>query len=185
MKVVIGVTVAQAMTTQFQTAFITTTAAALGLSASAVTIKSITTITVRRNLQEVVTSGVRLLTVSSSCKILYAVSTSDTLSSTSAALTNIGATMTSNLNAVGLTSGFVASVSTPTPDASTYSPTASPAVAATSSCFAGSETVTLESGDVKSISEVKVGDRVLAASATGKTSFSDVRRHNTHCATTS
>jgi hypothetical protein len=43
-----------------------------------------------------------------------------------------------------------------------------------SSCFAGSEAVTLESGDSQLISEVRVGDRVLAADSFGKTHFSDV-----------
>ena len=42
------------------------------------------------------------------------------------------------------------------------------------SCFAGSETLHLESGEVKSISDIKVGDRVLAADAAGRTSYSDV-----------
>ena len=43
-----------------------------------------------------------------------------------------------------------------------------------SSCFAGSEAVTLESGESKPISEVRVGDRVLAADSFGKTHFSEV-----------
>jgi hypothetical protein len=42
------------------------------------------------------------------------------------------------------------------------------------SCFAGSETVTMESGEVKAISEVARGDRVLAADANGNTKFSTV-----------
>ena len=41
-------------------------------------------------------------------------------------------------------------------------------------CFAGSETLSLESGESKAISDVKVGDRVLAANAAGNTMFSDV-----------
>jgi len=41
-------------------------------------------------------------------------------------------------------------------------------------CFAGSESVLLESGASKLLSEVVVGDRVLAASAAGKTLFSPV-----------
>ena len=41
-------------------------------------------------------------------------------------------------------------------------------------CFAGSETLLLESGEVRSIAVVRVGDRVLAADATGQTSYSDV-----------
>jgi predicted extracellular nuclease len=41
-------------------------------------------------------------------------------------------------------------------------------------CFAGSETLHLESGEVKAISDVRVGDRVLSADAAGRTSYSDV-----------
>ncbi len=41
-------------------------------------------------------------------------------------------------------------------------------------CFAGSEMVTLESGVSKSIADIVVGDRVLAANAQGALSFSDV-----------
>jgi Hint module len=41
-------------------------------------------------------------------------------------------------------------------------------------CFAGSETLSLESGEVRAISDVRVGDRVLAADAVGRTSYSDV-----------
>jgi Hint module len=42
------------------------------------------------------------------------------------------------------------------------------------SCFAGSETVTLESGETKPISEVRVGDRVVAADSSRATVFSEV-----------
>jgi hypothetical protein len=42
------------------------------------------------------------------------------------------------------------------------------------SCFAGSETLHLESGEVRAISDVRVGDRVLSADAAGRTSYSDV-----------
>jgi Hint module len=42
------------------------------------------------------------------------------------------------------------------------------------SCFAGTETVSLESGETKLISEVRVGDRVLAADASRRTLFSEV-----------
>ena len=41
-------------------------------------------------------------------------------------------------------------------------------------CFAGSETLHLESGEVRFISDIRVGDRVLAADAAGRTSYSDV-----------
>ena len=46
--------------------------------------------------------------------------------------------------------------------------------ASPSSCFAGSETVDLDSGEVRAISDVRVGDRILAANSEGKTSFSEV-----------
>jgi hypothetical protein len=41
-------------------------------------------------------------------------------------------------------------------------------------CFAGFETLSLESGEVRAISDVRVGDRVLSADASGRTSYSDV-----------
>jgi Hint module len=55
-------------------------------------------------------------------------------------------------------------------------PTSAPVTSSTTaaSCFAGSETVQLESGASKAMSEVAVGDRVLAADLAGKTAFSDV-----------
>ena len=44
----------------------------------------------------------------------------------------------------------------------------------TKSCFAGSETLLMESGSTISIADVKVGDRVLAADAFGNTAYSTV-----------
>ena len=43
-----------------------------------------------------------------------------------------------------------------------------------SSCFAGDESVLLESGDIKAISKVRVGDRVLTATFGGDQVFSEV-----------
>jgi len=43
-----------------------------------------------------------------------------------------------------------------------------------SSCFAGSETVLMESGETQLMSNVQVGDRVLASDAFGNTKFSEV-----------
>ena len=60
---------------------------------------------------------------------------------------------------------------------STYKATSSSNILKSSglkACFAGSETLHLESGEVKSISDIRVGDRVLAADAAGQTSYSDV-----------
>ena len=44
----------------------------------------------------------------------------------------------------------------------------------TADCFAGSETVRLESGEDRQISQIMAGDRVLAADASGRISFSEV-----------
>jgi len=46
--------------------------------------------------------------------------------------------------------------------------------ASSSSCFAGSETAELESGETVLLSEVKVGDRVMASDMDGKIVFSEV-----------
>jgi Hint module len=43
-----------------------------------------------------------------------------------------------------------------------------------SSCFSGSDTVALESGGERALSEVRVGDRVLGADTAGRTSYSEV-----------
>ena len=62
---------------------------------------------------------------------------------------------------------------------SAYTPTSSSSSSKSSignlkACFAGSETLSLESGEVRAISDIKVGDRVLSADAAGRTSYSDV-----------
>lgn len=60
---------------------------------------------------------------------------------------------------------------------STYTPTSSSKTTKffkLSACFAGSETLHLESGEVRVISDVRVGDRVLAADAAGRSSYSEV-----------
>jgi len=55
-----------------------------------------------------------------------------------------------------------------------YTDTCQTAAASTTAvCFAGSETLTLASGEVRSIADITVGDSVLAYS-NGKTVFSDV-----------
>ena len=55
------------------------------------------------------------------------------------------------------------------------SPVSSPTSSSTSACFAGTELVTLESGETKSLNQVKLGDRVLTMNAkSGKLMFSDI-----------
>jgi Hint module len=71
----------------------------------------------------------------------------------------------------------VSSVSDATVNAITAAPSMAPVAAptyTTSSCFAASETVQLESGDTKFVADVRIGDRVLAADSTGKSVFSPV-----------
>jgi UDP-2,3-diacylglucosamine pyrophosphatase LpxH len=56
-------------------------------------------------------------------------------------------------------------------------PTAAPSLIqpfSAASCFAGSDTLTLESGNLRALSDIQVGDRILAADASGKTLFSEV-----------
>ena len=53
-------------------------------------------------------------------------------------------------------------------------PTSTSSSSSSKVCFAGSETVTLESGSIVPISDIRVGDRVLAADASGVLSYSDV-----------
>ena len=170
-----GVTVQQSSSFSFQTAFVTTTAAALGIPAAAVTITAISPIATRR-LDEDKTSRLRALSASTTVAISYYVSTTATRASTETSITNSGPTLANALNAVGATSGFTASVGAVTSDFSTSYPTSDPAYTPRDrQCFAGTETVQLESGDIKAIADIVVGDRVLAASALGKTSFSEVR----------
>ena len=61
---------------------------------------------------------------------------------------------------------------------STYTPTSSSSSKSSAdklkACFAGSETLSLESGGLRAISDVRMGDRVLSADAAGRTSYSDV-----------
>jgi hypothetical protein len=70
---------------------------------------------------------------------------------------------------------YLSSYCTAGGDGYTFTPlTSSSSSSSSSECFAGSETVTLESGESKLISEVVVGDRVLASTAQGAFVFSYV-----------
>jgi Hint module len=170
-----GVTVEQSSSFNFQTAFVTTTAAALGISAAAVTITAVSPIATRR-LNEDKSSRLRALSASTTVAISYYVSTTATRASTEASIANSGPTLANSLNAVGATNGFTASVGAVTFDFSTSYPTSDPAYSRRDrQCFAGTETVQLESGGIKAIADIVVGDRVLAASALGKASYSEVR----------
>ena len=147
-----------ANTPAFQTTFIQTTASQLGVLTSAISSLTITG-SRRRNLLAV--------------SIAYTVTATNTnptilanlIQSNSAAL---GQALTAN----GYQIGTVSTQATPVVAAA---PVSSPSSTSTSACFAGTELVTLESGETKSLTQVKVGDRVLTMSAkSGKMVFSDI-----------
>ena len=70
---------------------------------------------------------------------------------------------------------YLSSYCTGGSDGYTFTPiTSSGESSSSSTCFAGSETVTLESGVSKLIADVVVGDRVLASTAQGAFVYSDV-----------
>ena len=168
-------TLAQALSTAFQTAFKASIATSLGIASTAVIIKSVTSVNARR----LIGTEERELDTASAVKLSYSVTSPGTSTAVTTSIANSASALAVNLNAVG---GFTASVGSANVDTSTSSPTAAPVtpaptlapVSAAASCFAGSETVAMESGDVKFISEVQVGDRVLAATAAGKTVYSEV-----------
>ena len=174
---IIGVTLAQGNGVAFKAAFISAMAAANGVLQSAVVITTITTINNRR-LGESLEGQTedRVLTTASSLKIGYTITSPDSISTVTTNIANSAIALTNSLNVVGSNNGFTASVGGAAVDSTTSSPSASPVVFYTNNggCFSGSETVTLESGDVKFIADVVVGDRVLAADSDGQTIFSDV-----------
>ena len=113
-------------------------------------------------------------TATNSAIVVYTISLADT------AFDTVQSTLTAKSSNGDMTSALTPSypgTSTNTPPTFiNRSPTAAPVISATTvaNCFAGSETVQLENGARKALSEVEVGDRVLAADLTGKTAFSDV-----------
>lgn len=74
--------------------------------------------------------------------------------------------------------GYVGATATVLPLVVDRSPTSAPIsgpVKSSRDCFAGTETVSMESGERRSISEIRVGDRVLASTTTGVMLYSEVR----------
>ena len=153
-----SISLATANTPAFQTTFIQTTANQLGVPTSA--ISSLTVTGSRR---------INLLAVN----IAYTVTASNTNPSILAQI------IQSNSAALGqalTTAGYPTTVATQaTPVVAGSSPVSSPTSSSTSACFAGTESVMLESGETKSLSQVKVGDRVSTMNAkSGMMMFSDV-----------
>ena len=160
----------QADTATFESDFITPTAAALSIATSAINIFSVTEVTARRTLIGEKATSLRTLSSSSSVLLRYTVSISASLSDTLTALRNSVTAVNNYLNSMG----YSATVGIAFSDTSSSAPSSAPASNKAYSCFAASETVAMQSGAVKTIASVRVGDIVLAASASGKTSFSEV-----------
>jgi len=124
-------------------------------------------VSMNANVQEVLYSSSNCFgTVSISCSGSNVLSTSytgDGCTGTATANPTVPATTScATLTTGAYTSGYML-------------PACPPSSSSSSSCFAGSETVEMESGEVRLISEVQIGDRILAADATGATSFSSLR----------
>lgn len=162
-------TKAQADTAAFKSDFITPTAAALGIATSAINVISVIEITARRTLIGDKAISLRALSASSSVLLRYTVSISASLSETLGALRDSVTAVNNYLNS----RAYSASVGFAFSDTSSSAPSSAP-TPNKFSCFAASETVSLQSGALKAMSSVRVGDIVLAASASGKTSFSEV-----------
>jgi Hint module len=158
-----GVTLDVAKTAAFQTAFISALASILGLPTSAFAITD-------------VSSSRRIRMLLAGVSITYTVTATNT---DPAAITKTITTATSSgalAQAVSDNSGGAYSVTAAPPavlDVSVAN-TQTITTEGTKPCFSGSETVSLESGESKLISEVVVGDRILSADAAGKMAYSEV-----------
>ena len=153
---------ATALSADFRTLLTSILAVSLNVPTADIDIHSITYASTRRQL------------LGDSVAVFYTVTAANVamsaLKSSVASSTN---SVTVSLNNNGYTSA-VAMDATSVDRSPTSAPVVIPPTYSASSCFAGMETVSLESGETKMISEVQVGDRVLSASAGGKISFSDV-----------
>jgi len=165
-----GVTAAVAATAGWQLNYCAAQAQILNVPATSITVTGITTPTSRvRNLLQ--TSVIVNTAVSSP-------QSSSTINAAQSAAVANGA-FTKALQSQGITGAQAtvapASVTPVTPTATT--PTVPPVTSnsvSSSSCFAATELLTLESGATKAISEVVVGDRVLTVNAKGEQVYSDV-----------
>ena len=150
-----GISLATANSPAFQTTFIQTTANQLGVPTSSISSLTVTG-SRRRNLLAV--------------SIAYTVTAANT---NPTILANIIQSNSAALGQALTTAGYPTTVATQaTPVVA--SPVSSPTSSSNAACFAGTELVTVESGETKSLAQVKVGDRVLAVNNKGEQVFSDV-----------
>jgi hypothetical protein len=163
-----GIDTVTASTLAFQTDLASALTASLNLGPSAVvTISSVKNSALRRSL------------LANSAVVTYQVAATD-VSEAVIMKAAIATVSTGSLSYQLISKGYTSASAAARPSTTDVSPTAAPnAIPASmssyaSSCFAGSESVSLESGDIKAISDVKVGDSVLVADASGKTLYSEV-----------
>ncbi len=149
-------TASAAMKSAFQTAVAT----AAGVAPSAVTITGNT----RRTLLQ-----------STSTTVAYTVTTANPSATTSSLTTALTSATTATAIASALTTaaGSTVTASAASATAPTSSPVAAP-TSSSSSCFAATELLTLESGATRPISEVAVGDSVLTVNPQGALVYSPV-----------
>ena len=153
-------TASSAMKTAFQTAVAT----AAGVAPSAITISGNN----RRNLLQSTTVAYTVTTANPSATTSSLASTLTSAATASA----IGAALSSAAGTTVTVTAATATAPTGAPitiPSSPSSPSSSP-----STCFAATEHVTLESGAVKALPDVRVGDRVLSVNRQGEAVYSDV-----------
>lgn len=164
LKTINGVNLATATSSLFKTNLQTALAATLFVPVSDVTINSIIHRDTRRQL------------LGDAIDVSYTVTAANIATSTvMTAVTASASSLTLALNNLGYTSATAMSAAAVdrSPTSAPVSPYSNPQYGVPS-CFAGTETVSLESGETKAISEVAAGDRLLAATTAGKIVFSEV-----------
>ena len=170
-----GVTAAAAATAGFQLNYVAAQAKVLNVPATSIAVTGITTPTSSSSrFRHLLQNSVVVNTAVTSPQNAAAINAALAAAVANGAFTNA-------LQSQGVTGATAtappASVTPVTPAATTPAATAAPANSISSSspsCFAATETVSLENGATKAIAEVRVGDRILAADVTGKAVFSDV-----------
>ena len=182
--VITGLSQQLATSTNFAIALQQSIAIAAGVPQSAVSVPVVIYIASRMRARELLAPGATATYIITATNV-NPTTLVNTLSSSSTA-----SAMTSNLVSLGFTTAAASTPVVNTVQSPTLSPTTAPPVATSppvnsptvipatvkgdTSCFAGSELLTLEDGHTKAMVDVQVGDRVLTINAMGEQVFSDV-----------
>ena len=159
----LGLTLDQAIMPSFQNTFIIAIASFLSLSVDAVT--ELTFATSRRSLLATLTASYKVSIKYVDDASLAALKSALSGPAAAAAVTTAIKSLGPSYATVVVSPAVVATV--------TVTPVSSPEASA-AACFAGTEQVTLESGAVKALADVRVGDRVLSVNGKGEAVYSDV-----------